>query len=93
MQHHEPQISDEMAEMLRHVNMPPLGPTGAFPDGKLTENDEGELRIGITSHKGSVVLNFGKPVQSIGMTPKQARGLIRLLSKCALEASRNKPGR
>lgn len=49
-----------------------LGPTGKFPRGKLTENDEGELRIAVGSRNGAVVMDFGKPTSWIGFTPEQA---------------------
>lgn len=36
-----------------------LGPTGRAPEGKLREDDRGELRAAITAGDGRVVLNFG----------------------------------
>jgi len=56
-----------------------LGPTGAFPDGKLNPQDEGEIRVGVAVHHDYVVLNFGKPISWIGMLPGQARELARSL--------------
>jgi hypothetical protein len=59
-----------------------LGATGNFPDGKLTEHDEGEIKIGITTKDGKVVIDFGKPVHWIGFTKEQAvRIATSLLSK------------
>jgi len=40
---------------LFHSGPPDLGATGEFPQGKLTEEDEGEIRIGITVFNGKVV--------------------------------------
>jgi hypothetical protein len=60
-----------------------LGPTGRFPDGKLTEADEGETRFQIGVVKGKVVLNFGGPTHALGFTPEQAIGLADLLRKHA----------
>ena len=49
-----------------------LGPTGEFPDGKLTPRDEGGLAYAVGEVRDKVVINFGTPVASIGMTPQQA---------------------
>lgn len=54
-----------------------VGATGEFPDGKANEDDEGELRlaIGIDKEKKLVVMDFGKSVRWLGMTPSDARGI------------------
>lgn len=52
-----------------------LGPTGGFPQGKLNEDDEGELQIGIGEEDGKVILAFGTPVHWLGMTPTHAMQL------------------
>lgn len=78
--HHEPQLSKEMAEMFRNVQ---LGPTGQFPEGELTQNDEGELRLAVGTFKNKVVVNFGTPIASLGMTPAQARDVAKALWKHA----------
>lgn len=49
-----------------------VGPTGRFPDGKLSEHDNGEIAIAIGSEKGCVCLEFGVHIRSLGMTPEQA---------------------
>jgi hypothetical protein len=38
-------------------------------DGKLTQSDEGELEFKITPYKGRVIMDWGKLVQWIGLTP------------------------
>ena len=55
------------------------GPTGNMPDEKLTPNDEGEIKMRVAVYKGKVILDFGTPVASIGMTVKQARYLANAL--------------
>lgn len=60
-----------------------LGATGNFPDGKLNENDEGEIMVGITSAEDRVILNFGKPVHWIGFTKDQAKQIAESLLKHA----------
>lgn len=56
------------------------GATGKFPDGKIHPLDEGEIRIRIGVVEGRVVLDFGKPITSVGFTREQAlqigQGLI-----------------
>jgi len=81
--HHESETSEEMKQLLQELE---LGPTGRFPEGKLTGNDEGEIRFGVTVYKGKVVVNFGKPVASLGMLPEQARVLARTLQRRAKQA-------
>lgn len=52
---------------------PTLGPTGKFPQGKISPADEGELQLGVTVHKGNVIISFGKPIAWLGMPPKETR--------------------
>lgn len=52
--------------------IPNIGATGEFPDGKLTDDDEGEIRIGITEKDNVIVLDFCKPISWIGFTKEQA---------------------
>lgn len=49
-----------------------LGATGKFPDGKLNNDDQGEIKIGVTVTDERVVIAFGKPVEWIGLTREQA---------------------
>lgn len=55
-----------------------LGSTGKFPNGKLNENDEGELAAAISVVKGEngikkVVINFGdKKINWLALMPEQA---------------------
>lgn len=65
-----------------------LGATGKFPEGKLTESDEGEIAFGITHKNGKVVVSFGKPVAWVGFGPAQATELAGLLRKYALLAKK-----
>lgn len=65
-----------------------FGATGRFPEGKLTEHDEGEIAFGVTHDPatGKVVMAFGKPVAWIGMSAAQARALGRSLFAHAADA-------
>src|SRR5688572_19938184 len=73
--------SQRINELLKQNKMPDLGATGNFPDGKLNENDEGEIMVGITSVEDRVILNFGKPVHWIGFTKEQAKAIAESLIK------------
>lgn len=70
---------------------PKLGATGKFPLGKLTESDEGELLMGITHHKGKVIVDFGKPTSWIGFTPEQAEDIADMLRRHANAIRSEKP--
>lgn len=67
----------------------PFGPTGSFPQGKLTADDEGALQLGVANTDGKVIINFGKYVKWIGMDPQQAADLGSGLIKHAREAARS----
>ena len=56
-----------------------LGPTGDFPAGRLVPHDEGGLMFGVTVFQGRVILDFGKPIRSIGFTRDDALDLARIL--------------
>lgn len=65
-----------------------LGATGKFPKGKIKEEDEGELAFAITSHKGRVVMDFGKPVQWLAVEPEMAVEIANSLIKYAAEVKK-----
>jgi hypothetical protein len=44
-----------------------------YPEGKLTESDEGEFEFRIAPVDGRVVMDWGRPVQWIGLPPATAR--------------------
>jgi hypothetical protein len=60
-----------------------LGATGEFPEGKLCPQDEGEIRFAVAADPLSrkILVDFGKPVHSLGLTTEQADGLIDLLQE------------
>ncbi len=62
------------------------GPTGKYPEGKLNDTDEGEVRIAITqTHKGKVIIDFGTPVRWIGFSKEQAIELANTILEKAKE--------
>ncbi len=69
---------------LQEAKQAMFGPTERRPEPRLGPNDEGELRFGVTVMKDEagqkkVVIDFGTPVHSIGMTKEQALEMGRLL--------------
>lgn len=60
-----------------------LGATGKFPEGKLTEQDEGEIAFSIGTVNGKVVLNFGQATSGIGMSADEAIDVAELLGNRA----------
>lgn len=38
-----------------------------YPDGKMNEDDEGQLRINLFEDQGRLILHFGKPTAWVGM--------------------------
>jgi len=88
--HHEKDVSQEiMAAMMKVEMQQALGPTGQFPGGKLTTNDEGEIAFAVGILKGKVIVNFGTPIASLGMSPKEARQLAMSLLQNANVAAKS----
>ena len=74
---------EALKQAVKKVTGIPLGATGRFPHGSLTPDDEGELRMAVTTQGGKVILAFGKPIEWLGLTPRKARELADLLNKYA----------
>jgi len=47
-----------------------------YPDGKMNNNDEGELKMAIYIKEGRVILDFRKEISWIGFDKKTLRALI-----------------
>lgn len=84
MSHHgskgeSPGISPEMLEL--------LGATKKFPEGKMNEHDEGEIRFAITADKerNVVHINFGGPVVWVSLNKSQALEIADVLRRNAEE--------
>ena len=81
---HSGQPPPRLLDLVRQIQEKqgqPVGPTGQFPQGKLHDTDEGELRLAVTKSNGKVVVDFGKPVVWIGFDAAQAVSLGELLIK------------
>lgn len=75
--HHSSDRDDisEIRQIMKEMKEP-LGATNRFPEGKLTKNDEGEIRLVIAETKeGKVIIDFGTQVTWIGFSPEQAVAL------------------
>lgn len=64
------------------------GALGEFPEGKLTPSDQGAIQFAIGSKRNKVVLDFGKQVHWVAMTPQQATELASALLKHARKVAR-----
>jgi len=79
--HHSPEPDPEMQRRLNEMRdkLLDLGATGEFPEGHLTDQDEGEIKFAVSFTDGKVILDFGTPVVWMGMRPDQAKELARSL--------------
>jgi len=62
-----------------------IGATGNFPQGKLKDDDEGELRMAVFERDGNIVIDFGKELAWIGFGKDEAIALGEMLIKKANE--------
>ena len=63
-----------------------IGPTGKFPEGRLRDDDKGELNIGFAHVDGQIIISFTTPVTWIGCGPDDARAIANELLRLADEA-------
>ena len=62
-----------------------------YPEGKLNEDDEGELAIYIAAEKNNVVIDFKKPVTWFALSPDDAVELALNIIKRAKSIGLKKP--
>ena len=89
MHHGNPEDNDALREFWMSIPAKEyadmkLGATGMFPEGKLVDSDEGEIRFGVTHKDGKVVFDFGTTVRWFAMSPGQAIELANTIKKHAL---------
>lgn len=65
---------------------PTFGATGATPAGEVSADDEGAIQFNLGTANGQVIVNFGKPVAWLGLSPHQAMTLGQALLVQAQEA-------
>lgn len=97
--HHGQEPPERRAEFMKKAaqiekrlreTMAGLGPTGRFPEGKLTPDDEGEFAYRVGHHHGKVVIDFGTPVAWVGFAPEEARALALFLTTHAVAAEKER---
>jgi hypothetical protein len=67
-----------------------LGATGKFPEGKLNDDDEGELQASIRTEGKNVIIDFGKPVAWLALPKEDAIASGMSLIKHAIGGSNGK---
>ena len=65
---------------------PTFGATGAQPAPEQSPDDEGAIQFALGTANGQVIVNFGKPVAWLGLSPHQAMTLGQALLVQASEA-------
>lgn len=60
-----------------------MGATGMFPQGKMDQTDEGEIKLAIAHDATNVLIKFGKPVAWLGLSPKEALQFAGLIEQHA----------
>jgi hypothetical protein len=83
MSHHESEMNNELLQRLIDQRDGKAKPE--FPNGKISENDEGAIAFKISPDPEGkvVVLDFGKQVRCVGMRPEEAVQLAQMLIKHA----------
>lgn len=79
------QQANRINELLNKDVLKDFGATKKFPEGKLNENDEGEIKFGITHAEDRVIMNFNTAVKWIGFTKEQAIQVAETLIKHSKE--------
>lgn len=62
-----------------------IGATGEYPRGKMSEDDEGEIRLAIGHNGTEVIIQFGTPVTWLGMPKSNAKEFGEKVLKAANE--------
>ena len=58
-------------------------PTGPAVVGRLNDNDQGPLNIGVGRYQGHVMISFGRMVKAVALLPEEARDLAEHIKKQA----------
>ncbi len=66
-----------------------LGATGAYPRGKLDDNDGGELRFALIRDGDTVRFEFGTTLSWFAMSTNDAKNLAAMLMQCAAGGKSN----
>ena len=55
------------------------GPTGRYPEGKIREDDQGEVKLQVFVQEDKVIINFGTKLSWVAFTEQQAEDMISAL--------------
>lgn len=84
-------LADIRDEIKRRLLPAALGATGAYPEGKLGDDDEGQLSLGIVAKDGQVRIFFGKKISWFALPPPAALGLAQAIMTTAHAAQGGRP--
>jgi hypothetical protein len=70
------ELPEELREQLRAMQQ---DFQGAYPEGRLSPDDQGALAIAVGVERGKVVLAFAKPIDWIAFGPEQARAVAKMI--------------
>jgi hypothetical protein len=79
----------EQREDLLHEEM--RKSAGEYPDGRLNQDDEGQIPMEVGHHSGKVVVRFPKPITWIGLTGDGAMEMAQCLIEHARAVGLTKP--
>ena len=91
MSHHGNDDLSQLSPILKELRDHQRKLAGSFPDGKLSDQDEGALMLAVTTMGKRVVITFPAPTQWLGMTGDQAAEMGILLIQRAKEAGLSQP--
>ncbi len=85
-----PQPNEDLVDaMAEHASELSLGATGERPEGYLTPDDEGAVRVGLTTKDGKIVLAFGTPLKWLALGQLDALELADKLKEHAARLGSN----
>ena len=80
---------DDKVEVSEDDQPPKLGPTGEYPDGKISEEDEGQIQLAVGVTKGGdVFMDFGVKVKWLAFDPQEAIEIAKMIAVNAQKAAR-----
>lgn len=56
------------------------GPTGEYPEGELSEDDEGELQLRVHHAQGNVVIEFGKSITWLALPHDEVPQFLQIIA-------------
>lgn len=85
--HHEADGSSELFKRFSEQRMLQDKAPRTWPDGRMSGADDGDITFCIGNTDGRVIVEFAKPVLTVGMTPRDAITFAQFLIKQARAAT------